>query len=146
MKVILLHDVPKLGKANSIVDAKDGYAKNYLFKNKLAVPLTESNQKTLENHLKRVAQEHDTALVQANLLKKQIEQVELKFSLTKNKNDKIFGSISKKQIIDALITNNIDCSSIYLPENLKLTVGNHQIKIKIFEKIYALLKIYVEVI
>ena len=145
MKVILLHDIHNLGKANSIVEVKDGYAKNYLFKNKLAVPLTKSNKEILNKHLTKVAQDHDIALVQAKVLQNQIEDLKLEFTLNFNhSSQKAFGSITSKQIIDELNSRNIPCTQAMFPDNLKLTLGDHEVKIKIFEKIEAILKIHVK--
>ena len=99
MKVILLKDVPKQGKKEQIIEVSDGYAHNYLIKNNLAVIANESNvsklKKTLEN---RKANEKELIL-EMKELKNKLEKEKLAFKVKVGEKDKVFGSISHKQIL-----------------------------------------------
>ena len=102
MKVILLNDVKKVGKAGEIVDVSDGYARNFLFRQKLAVPLTDKSKDVLNQQKQIDAKEQENIKEEAQKLKGKIEEITLVFNLKKGANDKVFGSISTKQISDEL--------------------------------------------
>ncbi|WP_027123901.1 50S ribosomal protein L9 [Mycoplasmoides pirum] len=144
MKVILIKNVPNLGKTNAVVDVKEGYAKNYLIKNKLAIVYNDTNKKELDKKLIDINAQHDLLLAQAVVLKNQLEKLELNFILQMNANNKAFGSINNKQILDELKLKNIEIDKVMLPDNLKLSLGFHKIKIKIFENVEAMLQINVK--
>ena len=144
MKVVLIRDVANLGKANAVVEVRDGYAKNFLFKNNLAVPYTDATKKQLQTRLDAIAQKHDIDLTQATVLKNQLDQLTLEFELQLNNQQKAFGSINNKQILDELQSRQILLDKAMLPENLKLNIGNHEVKVRIFESIVATLKVIVK--
>lgn len=102
MKVILLKDIKKLGKKDDIVNVADGYARNYLIPNKLAVLASEKGREILntqkEDHDKEIAEE----VAKAKTIKKQLEAVKLQFAIKVGADGKVFGSISTKQIEEAL--------------------------------------------
>ena len=144
MKVVLIRDVANLGKANAVVEVRDGYAKNFLFKNNLAVPYTDATKKQLQTRLDAIAQKHDIDLTQAIVLKNQLDQLTLEFELQLNNQQKAFGSINNKQILDELQSRQILLDKAMLPENLKLNIGNHEVKVRIFETVVATLKVIVK--
>ena len=76
MKVILLQDVKKQGKKDEIINVSDGYAHNYLFKNKLAVPYTETSKSILNNQIKKRNDEEDALVDSLNEIKKKLENKE----------------------------------------------------------------------
>ena len=106
MKVILLKDVKKLGKKDAIVNVSDGYASNYLFPNHLAVPVTDKSKEILNK------QQEDARIAEANAkqkaqeLAKQLENLEVLFTVKTGKEGKMFGSISLKQIEEEMIKQN----------------------------------------
>jgi len=100
MKVILLKDVKNVGKANQIVDVSDGYARNFLFRQKLAVPYTDKSKDVLEQHHELEAIQQEEIKQEAIALKEEIEAITLEFSLKKGSDERVFGSISTKQIAD----------------------------------------------
>lgn len=144
MKVILLKDVPNVGKANNVVNVSDGYAINYLIKNKLATSFTNSSSKELNDKLQKIQMNHDELVVRATLLKSKLEEKVLEFFLQKNHEDKFFGSINKKQILDKLSNDGIDIDKSLLSNSLKLGIGSHEIKIHIYDKVSAILKVIVK--
>jgi large subunit ribosomal protein L9 len=141
MKVILLKDVPNLGKENQILDVKDGYAKNYLIKNNLAVIQTALSLKFLNEKLQDISKDNQHKIQIATTLKQQIENLNLIFHLNMNVG-KIFGSISHKQIIDELTKHNITIDKyMFMEQKKNYLVGNHIIGIKLHSQVIANLKI-----
>ena len=102
MKVILLKDVKGIGKKDATVDVKDGYASNYLIPRGLAVKLTEGSKNVLNK------QQEDRALQDAENKKlaekvaKELENITLEFKVNTGADDKMFGTISFKQIEEEL--------------------------------------------
>ena len=102
MKVIMLSDVKKVGKKGEIVEVSDGYAKNFLFRQKLAVQLTKGSMQTLEaqNHQAELAEQEKEK--QAEEIKVKLESIVLEFQVKSGKDGKVFGSVSTKQIVEQL--------------------------------------------
>ena len=94
MKVILMQDVKALGKKDSIVNVSDGYARNFLFKNKLAVEANATTMNELNNKLDANKFKKDTEKQQAQMLAKQIETMQLEFRIKTGDNGKTFGSVT----------------------------------------------------
>ncbi|MDC4162983.1 50S ribosomal protein L9 [Mycoplasma bradburyae] len=137
MKVILIKNVPNLGKADTVVNVSNGYAKNYLFKNNLAVPLTNESQKQLDLRNTKRSEDHDLLLLEAKNLKKQLEGVNLEYSVKTNQENKAFGTIGFKNIIDDLNKKHIPVTKDMLDTKMKLDIGEHKVNIKIFEQVHA---------
>ncbi|WP_027121782.1 50S ribosomal protein L9 [[Mycoplasma] imitans] len=137
MKVILLKDVPSLGKADSVVNVANGYAKNYLFKNKLAEAYTASGQRRLDLKALKRSEQHDLLAIEAKNLAKQLEGVVLQYEVRTNEEDKAFGTIGFKQIVDDLSKKHIFITKDMLDSKMKLDIGEHKVKINIFENTHA---------
>lgn len=141
MKVILIKDC-KDGKANNIIDVKDGYGKNFLIKNGLAIPHNESNLKLLNKKLENIKKDFDLHQEEAIVLKNKIEKLELEFSL-KVTNDVIHGSITTKKVNQALIDNGIKFKKHILQDIHISSIGKTEVKINLFEGVIATLKVKV---
>lgn len=102
MKVILIQDVKKVGKKGETVNVADGYGMNFLIKNKLAVQETDTSKKVLEKQNEQQAELDAKNKQDAIDLKAKIEEVTLEFYLKAGKNEKTFGSVSTKQVVDEL--------------------------------------------
>lgn len=144
MKVILLSDVKGKGKKGDVINVADGYASNYLIKNKLAQFASKealnvnSRQKASEEFRKQ--EEKILALE----LKKNIEEISLTLPVKCGENGKLFGTVTTKEIAEALQKQNIniDKRNIVLKENIKNS-GTYPIEIKIYTGISAKTKIEV---
>ena len=102
MKVILLSDVNKVGKKNQIVEVSDGYARNFLIKNKLAVEATKKSLEVLDQqNLEKKLQEQELK-VQAQEIAKKLENIMLTFQVKVGAGSRVFGAVSTKQIVDEL--------------------------------------------
>lgn len=144
MEVILIKDNDKLGKAGQVIKVKDGFARNYLFPNGLAVPVNAANLKKLE-------QEKQKKLLEHELLKKEFEQIKAKldsFSLTlpvlTQEEDKLYGSITSNDIVTALKDEGIDIDkgSLILDEPIK-ALGIYEIPVKLHPEVSAKIKVWV---
>ncbi len=144
MKAILIQDVKNLGKKNDVVEISDGYFKNYLSKNKLAVIYSKEAISILNKDLDKIKQEQNAQIKKANALKQTIESITLSFKL-KAKDGNAFGSISEKQIIDELKKSNIEITKFMFESTFEpLKLGHTTINLNVFKGIQAQLKINVD--
>lgn len=136
MKVILLADVKKQGKKDEIIEVSDGYANNYLIKNKLAVAYSNRSKEILDSQIKN-RQDEETALINdLNKIKTVLNNKEICFKVKTGKDGKIFGSISSKQIADKIkeLGYKIDKKCIEMDCQIS-SLGNHIVKIKLHKKV-----------
>lgn len=143
MKVIFLKDLKNQGKKGEIKEVKDGYAKNFLIKNGYAIKETKESLKILDRENKQ-AQELDAKnKKEAKELKQKLEQEKITFQVKTGKNDKVFGSISLKQIKDKLDEKyKIDKKQIIINNPIS-SLGFHEVEIHLYKDIIAKIKIEV---
>ena len=98
MEVILLADVKNVGKKNQTVNVSDGFAVNFLFKKKLAVPVTKKSVEILETQQENARQEEIRKKDEAEKLVETLKGITLEFDAKVGKDSKLFGSISLKQV------------------------------------------------
>ncbi len=142
MKVIFIKDVKGQGKKNDIKDVSDGYGKNFLINKGLAVLATPTSIKKLElekQHNKEIENEEKS---KANILKEKLSKINLKFFVKTGAQDRVFGSVSPKQIVTELKKNgfDIDKKMIKLDENIT-SIGFHNVSIELYKNIVADIKI-----
>ena len=143
MKIILLQDVKNLGKKNEVVEVSEGYFRNFLSKNKLAVLASKTANQHLQKDIAELQKIEDANIANANKLKAQLEAVTLNFKLKSN-NGKTFGSVSQKQIIDLLKEQNIVITKyMFFDDFQPLKVGNVNIELNVYKTIKAKLHIIV---
>lgn len=142
MEVIFIKDVKDQGLKGEIKEVKDGYARNYLFKNDYAVAVTKVSLNRLKKEKKTKKEIENKKTDYFKQLKEKIESERLIFKVKSGVKDKLFGSISSKQISAKLklLGYDIDRKKIILPETLS-SLGSYQIKILLHKKIIANLKI-----
>ena len=143
MQVIFIKDLKNQGKKGDIKEVKDGYAKNYLISKGYAVAKTKESLKRLENIKEKEEQEDLKKQQEAKELKKQLEKEQYKFKVKTGEHDKVFGSVSLKQIKEVLDKKyKINKNSIKLPYPIS-SLGFHEIEIDLYKDIKAKLKIEV---
>lgn len=145
MKVILLEDVKNVGKKGQIINAKDGYAINFLFPKNLAIEATDVNLKNLENAKKRKEDKEKKIFEEAKVLEEQLMQKTIVIKTKTGENGKLFGSITTKEIADILEKEHgisIDKKKYDLEEPIK-SLGEYYVKIKLHPMVNAKLKVIV---
>ena len=145
MKVIFIKDLKGQGKKEEIKEVSDGYAMNFLIKKGFAVPLNDKNLSTLKTTQTKRKQEDDASRKEAQELKKKIEKEVLHFKVKTGEQDRVFGSISTKQIKDAIqkLGYKIDKNQINMEGNLG-SLGYHNIEITLYKDIKASIKVSLE--
>lgn len=146
MKVILLEDVKSLGKKGDIINANDGYARNYILPKKLGVEATPKNLNDLK--LKKANEDKVAAqlLQNAKDFAKELEEQSVVVKMKAGEGGKAFGSVSTKEIATAYkeqYKKEIDKKKIVLPEAIK-NFGVYEVKVKLHPQVSGVLKVKVE--
>ena len=144
MKVILLEDVRGTGKAGDVANVSDGYARNMLIPRGLAVEATAQNIKQLEKKKEAMAKKFAEDKAAAIELKKKLEEVTVEVKTKAGKDGKVFGSVTSKDIADALnqMGFDIDKKKIQLDSPIKAT-GMTDVNVKLFTEISGKVKVNV---
>ena len=143
MKVILTQDIKGVGKKDELINANDGYARNFLFPKKMAVEANKQNMSLLQGRKDSANFKKEQDKEKANELKDKISKIMLTIKVKSGENGKIFGSITSKEISTELKKQHnieIDKKKIMLKEAIK-EQGTFTIEIKLYEGIIGKLKI-----
>ena len=146
MKVILTSDVEKLGKAGEMVNAKTGFARNFLLPNKLAVQATKENIKIWEEKQAELRAIEREKIKNANELKEKIENTKVKIIAKTGEGDRLFGSITSMDIEKALKEQHgldVDKKKIEMKDNIK-SLGTFNVIVKVYPDINANLEVIVD--
>lgn len=143
MEIIFIKDLKNQGKKGEIKEVKDGYAVNFLIKNQYAVKNNLKNGKVLEKEKSKERALDIENTSKAIELKEKLEKEKLIFKVKTGEKDKIFGSISVKQIKEKLDDKyNINKNQIVL-KNPIVCLGFHEIEVNLYKNIKAIIKIEV---
>ena len=144
MKVILTTNIKKLGKIGEIVNVKDGFARNYLFPNNMALRNTKKNSEYYENIKDNMIEKEKNKLNDAKKLINEIGKLNIIFNKESDDKDQLYGSISKKEILDQFKENEIFIHSDDIEmKNPIRSLGEHEISISPYLNITHTLKIKV---
>ncbi len=136
MKVILLQDVKKQGKKDQIIDVSDGYARNFLIKNGLAVAATTTSKKILEKELDKRKQEENAFIEECKLIAEKLKNTQVVIKVKTGEQDKVFGTVSSKQICEELakLGIKIDKKKINIEYPIDV-LGTHKVKVNLHKKV-----------
>jgi large subunit ribosomal protein L9 len=146
MKVILNQDVIGLGEEGDIKEVADGYARNFLLPKKLAVPHTREFLAGLEHKRAAIEKRKGEKRLEAAGLKERLEAEEIKFSVPAGENGKLFGSVNNTNVAVELEKKgfSIEKKRIEIPEHTIRNVGIYKIRIRLYDKEEATVKLVVE--
>ncbi|QUH25170.1 50S ribosomal protein L9 [Serpentinicella alkaliphila] len=145
MKVILSADVKGLGKKGELVNASDGYARNFLFPKKLAVEATDTNMKKVESEKKAVLAKEQSMLEEAKALAEKIEKLTVEIKTKAGEGGRLFGSVTSKEVsekVEEISGIKIDKRKIDMQEPIK-ALGVKNVDVKLHPKVTAKLKVQV---
>lgn len=143
MKVILTQDIKGVGKKDDIINANDGYARNFLLPKKLAVEANTQNMSLLQGRKDSASFKKEQEKEKAINLQEKISKIKLTIKVKAGENGKIFGSITSKEIATELKNQHnidIDKKKILLKDSIK-DLGAFNVQIKLYESVIGSLKI-----
>lgn len=145
MRVILIEDVKGKGKKDQVLEVSDGYARNYLFKNKLAIEATTKVLNDLAGKEAAKQHKHDTEKAAAVELAKKLETITVVLHHEAGKENKLYGAVTTKDIVEKLKQDHnidVDKKKLVLDAPIK-TFGTYKIKAKLFTDVTATITVQV---
>jgi large subunit ribosomal protein L9 len=139
MKVILLDDVPSLGKRGAVVNVADGYANNYLFKRDLAAEASGGALKMLEQQNRAKQRRQAEEVANAREVAEQLEAMVLKVSAKAGGNGRLFGTVTNAQVAEAIhaqLNVAIDRHKIEMKDGIK-ALGTYPVQVRLGNNIIA---------
>lgn len=144
MQVILREDIAHLGRTGDIVEVKPGYGRNYLIPRGLAAVATAGNIDQIEHQKRVIAQREAKLLRSAQAIKAKLEGLSLNIAMRVGEDDKLYGSVTNKDIAEALAGRDIqiDRKKIQIDEPIR-SLGVHPVKVALGRELAAELKVWV---
>lgn len=145
MKVILLDNIKGVGKKDEVINASDGYARNFLFPKKLAVEANNENMNKLKAKKQSEQYKKDIEKENAQKIAQKLDTINLNIKVKAGENGKIFGGVTSKEISEELKKQykiDVDKKKIVLNENIK-NIGSFDINIRLYEGVIGKLKVKV---
>lgn len=146
MKVILLEDIKGVGKKDEVINASDGYARNFLLPRKKAIEATEENLSKLKAKKDSILFKKDVDFKEAKEIAKKMETMVLHLKVKAGENGKIFGGVTAKEIAENLKKEygiEVDKKKVMLNETIK-TIGRFSVEIKLNEGVISKLTLQIE--
>jgi large subunit ribosomal protein L9 len=144
MKVILLQDVKRVGKKGEVIEASDGYARNFLFPRKLAQEASDANMHILNNKKENERKQKLAELEAAQKLAGELKGKEVKITAKTGDNGKLFGAITSKDVAELIKEQykiEIDKKKIVM-DTIKLA-GGYEIDVKIYPEVSTKMKVII---
>lgn len=144
MQIILTTDIPSLGDAGDLVEVKPGYGANYLIPQGLALPATSSNKNQIEHQRRAISARIARDRKDAESMSEKLSQVSVTITRLVGDDDKLFGSVSTKDIADALRDQgfDVDRRKIVLETPIK-ALGVYDVPVKVHRDVIAQIKLWV---
>lgn len=145
MKVILQQEVKKIGKKGAIIEVSDGYARNYLLPQKLAIEATAANVNSIKQQAAAQQHKQQRANDEARVLASQLSKVSVKIPVKTGEGGKVFGSVTAKDIADALQAQysiEIDKRKIELKDALK-SLGSYSVIVRVHPEITGQIEVQI---
>ena len=139
MKVILKQDIKGVGKKDQVINAADGYARNFLLPKGLAVPADNGNMNNLKAKNESVAYRKGEDLKEAKVIAEKMKSITVKIEVKAGENGKLFGGVTSKEIAEALKKDfniDVDKKKVMLSETIKVA-GTTRVEIKLNEGVVA---------
>ena len=144
MKVILLQDVKRVGKKGEVIEASDGYARNFLFPRKLAEEATNANLHILNNKKENERKEKLAQLEAAQKVAAELKGKEIKITAKTGENGKLFGAITSKDVAELIKTQykvEVDKKKIVM-DTIKVA-GGYEIDVKLYPEVSTKMKVII---
>lgn len=141
MKVIMLEDVKKVGKKDEIIEVSQGYANNFLIRQKKAVEATPENLKNLEFTLGKRQEKRNEEIEKAKKVKKELEAKKFEFKLKLGNNGNVFGKISTKEIVKHLKEEGFEVDRKKIKTDGINHLGDEKVDIELDKEVIATIKI-----
>ena len=145
MKVILKQDIKGVGKKDQVINAADGYARNFLFPRNLAVPADTGNMNNLKSKNESVAFRKGEDLKEAKKIAERMKEITVKIAVKAGDNGKLFGGVTAKEIAERLKKDfniDVDKKKVLLSETIKVA-GSTKVDIKLNEGVIATVQVMV---
>ncbi|MDR0832373.1 MAG: 50S ribosomal protein L9 [Bacillales bacterium] len=143
MKVLLIKDVKNVAKKDSIIEVSDGYANNYLFKQKLAIPATATSVEILKTNQTLLKEKDETNKKNALANKVILESKTINCVLRVGKEGKPFGSITNKNVYEAISKFNISVDKRKISQVNINTLGTFMVEVELYKDVKAKIKLVV---
>ena len=144
MQIILTTDIPSLGDAGDLVEVKPGYGANYLIPQGLALPATSSNKNQIEHQRRAISARIARDRKDAESISEKLSQVSVTITSLVGDDDKLFGSVSTKDVSEALRDQgfDVDRRKIVLETPIK-ALGVYDVPVKVHRDVIAQIKLWV---
>ena len=146
MNVILLEKIGKLGEIGDTANVKAGYARNFLFPQRKAIPATKENLSEFEQRKAELMAAHDSRVGAAQDRAKKVEGASLRIEVNASDEGKLFGSVGTRDIVQALNSktgSDISKSEILMPHGVIRELGDYEITLDLGNDIHAAIKVTV---
>ena len=142
IEVVLTQADPKLGRRGQVIKVSSGFAQNFLFPHHKAKPATPENLKAFDAEKARASKEEAEHLAQARALGARVSSTTLKLEVSVGEGDKLFGSVTSQDIVEALLNQkiSIDRKKLHLEEPIK-RLGAYQVPVKLHPDVIVALKL-----